>query len=66
VRRFTIASSPSEANTVEQGINFSGEVSLVGARGHDGSTVFYPLTHNLHQISNPSGVTKHSIAITPT
>lgn len=34
---------------VEQGINFSGEVSLVGARGHDGSTVFYPLTHNLHQ-----------------
>lgn len=34
---------------VEQGINFSGEVSLVGARGHDGTTVFYPLTHNLHQ-----------------
>ncbi|XNN29501.1 ATP-grasp domain-containing protein [Escherichia coli] len=34
---------------VEQGINFSGEVSLVGARGFDGSTVFYPLTHNLHQ-----------------
>lgn len=34
---------------VEQGINFSDEVSLVGARAHDGSTVFYPLTHNLHQ-----------------
>lgn len=34
---------------VEQGINFSGEVSLVGARGQDGATVFYPLTHNLHQ-----------------
>lgn len=34
---------------VERGINFSGEVSLVGARGHDGTTVFYPLTHNLHQ-----------------
>jgi len=34
---------------VEQGINFSGEVSLVGARAHDGTTVFYPLTHNLHQ-----------------
>jgi len=34
---------------VEQGINFSGEVSLVGARAHDGSTVFYPLTQNLHQ-----------------
>ncbi len=25
---------------VEQGINFSGEVSLVGARGNDGHTVF--------------------------
>lgn len=25
---------------VEQGINFSGEVSLVGARGQDGHTVF--------------------------
>ena len=34
---------------VEQGINFSGEVPLVGARGFDGSTVFYPLTHNPHQ-----------------
>lgn len=34
---------------VEQGIGFSGEVSLVGARGFDGRCVFYPLTHNLHQ-----------------
>ena len=34
---------------VEQGINFSGEVSLIGARATDGTTVFYPLTHNLHQ-----------------
>lgn len=34
---------------VEQGINFSGEVSLVGARDHDGQSVFYPLTHNLHE-----------------
>lgn len=34
---------------VEQGIHFSGEVSLVGARGHDGKMVFYPLTHNLHE-----------------
>ncbi len=34
---------------VEQGIHFSGEVSLVGARARNGSTVFYPLTHNLHQ-----------------
>ncbi len=27
---------------VERGIHFSGEVSLVGARAHDGSTVFLP------------------------
>ena len=44
---------------VEQGINFSGEVSLVGARGHDGSTVFYPLTHNLHQ----DGILRTSVAL---
>ena len=43
---------------VEQGINFSGEVSLVGARAHDGSTVFYPLTHNLHQ----DGILRTSVA----
>lgn len=43
---------------VEQGINFSGEVSLVGARGHDGHTVFYPLTHNLHQ----DGILRTSVA----
>ncbi|EOV0677572.1 5-(carboxyamino)imidazole ribonucleotide synthase [Cronobacter dublinensis] len=43
---------------VEQGINFSGEVSLVGARGHDGSAVFYPLTHNLHQ----DGILRTSVA----
>lgn len=43
---------------VEQGIHFSGEVSLVGARGHDGSTVFYPLTHNLHQ----DGILRTSVA----
>ncbi len=43
---------------VEQGINFSGEVSLVGARGHDGSTVFYPLTHNLHE----DGILRTSVA----
>jgi len=34
---------------VEQGINFSGEVSLVGARNAQDDMVFYPLTHNLHQ-----------------
>ncbi|MGE1560896.1 5-(carboxyamino)imidazole ribonucleotide synthase [Pantoea septica] len=43
---------------VEQGINFSGEVSLVGARGRDGRTVFYPLTHNLHQ----EGILRTSVA----
>lgn len=44
---------------VEQGINFSGEVSLVGALGHDGNTVFYPLTHNLHQ----DGILRTSVAL---
>lgn len=43
---------------VEQGINFTGEVSLVGARGHDGNCVFYPLTHNLHQ----DGILRTSVA----
>lgn len=43
---------------VEQGINFSGEVSLVGARGQDGSMVFYPLTHNLHE----EGILRTSVA----
>lgn len=43
---------------VEQGINFSGEVSLVGARARDGSTVFYPLTRNLHQ----DGILRMSVA----
>ncbi|EDU8948104.1 5-(carboxyamino)imidazole ribonucleotide synthase, partial [Salmonella enterica subsp. enterica] len=43
---------------VERGIHFSGEVSLVGARAHDGSTVFYPLTHNLHQ----DGILRTSVA----
>ncbi len=43
---------------VEQGIHFSGEVSLVGARAHNGATVFYPLTHNLHQ----DGILRTSVA----
>ncbi|WP_312241125.1 5-(carboxyamino)imidazole ribonucleotide synthase [Pantoea sp.] len=43
---------------VEQGINFLGEVSLVGARGQDGGMVFYPLTHNLHQ----EGILRTSVA----
>ena len=33
-------------------------MSLVGARAHDGSTVFYPLTHNLHQ----DGILRMSVA----
>ncbi|HID8413032.1 TPA: 5-(carboxyamino)imidazole ribonucleotide synthase [Serratia marcescens] len=44
---------------VEQGINFSGEVSLVGARGHDGRSVFYSLTHNLHE----DGILRTSVAL---
>ncbi|QKJ86244.1 N5-carboxyaminoimidazole ribonucleotide synthase [Paramixta manurensis] len=43
---------------VEQGIAFSGEVSLVGARSRQGKTVFYPLTHNLHQ----DGILRTSVA----
>lgn len=44
---------------VEQGINFSGEVSLVGARNHQGQCVFYPLTHNLHE----DGILRTSVAL---
>ncbi len=44
---------------VEQGIHFSGEVSLVGARGHNGRSVFYPLTHNLHE----DGILRTSVAL---
>lgn len=34
---------------VEQGIHFSAEVSLIGARNRQGQTVFYPLTDNWHE-----------------
>ncbi|MCV9880038.1 5-(carboxyamino)imidazole ribonucleotide synthase [Brenneria izbisi] len=44
---------------VEQGINFSGEVSLVGARNAQGTCVFYPLTHNLHQ----DGILRASVVL---
>ncbi|VFP84259.1 N5-carboxyaminoimidazole ribonucleotide synthase [Candidatus Erwinia haradaeae] len=37
------------SSIVEKIVHFSSEVSLIGARGYDGSTVFYPLTYNLHQ-----------------
>ncbi|TKI06238.1 5-(carboxyamino)imidazole ribonucleotide synthase [Martelella alba] len=44
---------------VEQGIAFSGEVSLVGARSSGGACVFYPLTHNVHQ----EGILRASVAL---
>lgn len=44
---------------VEQGIAFSGEVSLVGARSAQGQCVFYPLTHNLHE----EGILRTSVAL---
>ncbi|MEI7375213.1 5-(carboxyamino)imidazole ribonucleotide synthase [Dickeya chrysanthemi] len=44
---------------VEQGIAFSGEVSLVGARSTKGDCVFYPLTHNLHE----DGILRTSVAL---
>lgn len=43
---------------VEQGILFSSEMSLIGARSHGGECVFYPLTHNLHQ----DGILRASLA----
>lgn len=43
---------------VEQAINFTGELSLIGARDRQGSTVFYPLTYNLQQ----EGILKMSVA----
>ncbi|MGL5007858.1 MAG: 5-(carboxyamino)imidazole ribonucleotide synthase [Plesiomonas sp.] len=44
---------------VEQMIPFDSEVSLVGARGRDGTQVFYPLTHNLHE----NGILRASVAL---
>jgi 5-(carboxyamino)imidazole ribonucleotide synthase len=44
---------------VEKAINFSGEVSLVGAKSQSGQCVFYPLTHNLHQ----DGILRASVAL---
>lgn len=43
---------------VEQGIPFDGEVSIIGARNASGKTVFYPMTHNLHQ----DGILRTSVA----
>ncbi len=43
---------------VEQGIPFDGEISVIGARNAAGKTVFYPITHNLHQ----EGILRTSVA----
>ena len=42
----------------EKFIPFDGEVSVVGARFRDGSTRFYPVTHNLQQ----NGILRYSVA----
>ncbi|WP_428773995.1 5-(carboxyamino)imidazole ribonucleotide synthase [Vibrio sp.] len=43
-----IAATPNQAIVAEQFIPFRREVSLVGARGKDGSVVVYPLAENVH------------------
>lgn len=48
-----------EQAIVEQAIAFDNELSLIGARNAKGETVFYPLTHNLHQ----DGILRMSIAL---
>lgn len=42
----------------EKFIPFDGEISVVGARFRDGSTRFYPITHNLQQ----NGILRYSVA----
>ncbi|MDF7671426.1 5-(carboxyamino)imidazole ribonucleotide synthase [Orbaceae bacterium ESL0721] len=44
---------------VEEAVPFDSEISLVGARSHDGKTVFYPLTNNLQQ----EGILKMSVVL---
>ena len=39
-------------------VPFDGEVSLIGVRGRDGETRFYPLVHNVHE----DGILKRSVA----
>lgn len=43
---------------VEQGIPFDAEVSVIGACSQSGQSVFYPITHNLHQ----EGILRTSVA----
>ncbi|WP_392553114.1 5-(carboxyamino)imidazole ribonucleotide synthase [Orbus wheelerorum] len=52
VKQDSISQVPIDAyqtSIVEESIAFDGEMSLIGARNYAGDTVFYPLTHNLHQ-----------------
>ncbi|VFP80462.1 5-(carboxyamino)imidazole ribonucleotide synthase [Candidatus Erwinia haradaeae] len=44
---------------VEKKINFSNELSLIGARARNGDTAFYPLTHNFHQ----NGILRASVVL---
>ncbi|VFP86904.1 N5-carboxyaminoimidazole ribonucleotide synthase [Candidatus Erwinia haradaeae] len=44
---------------VEKNIHFSNEISLIGARGRNGATAFYPLTHNFHE----NGMLRTSVAL---
>jgi 5-(carboxyamino)imidazole ribonucleotide synthase len=43
---------------VEERVSFDREVSIIGARGRDGGTVFYPLTENEHR----GGILRTSVA----
>jgi 5-(carboxyamino)imidazole ribonucleotide synthase len=45
---------------LESFVNFSGEVSLIAARGRSGETRFYPLVHNTHR----DGILRLSVAST--
>jgi len=43
-----IAATPTQAIVAEEFVPFNREVSLVGARGKDGSVAVYPLAENIH------------------
>jgi 5-(carboxyamino)imidazole ribonucleotide synthase len=45
----------------EEFIHFKRELSIIAVRGRDGSTVFYPITENVHH----RGILSHSIAPSP-
>ncbi len=49
-QRLIEAAEPLEADEIaEELIHFDRELSIVAARSHDGETVFYPLTENVHR-----------------